>query len=140
MFHNARIVVFLLLIACVTTTLAQQNPKVGLVLSGGGAKGMAHIGVLKVLEEVGIVPDYVTGTSMGAVVGGLDAAGYSATELEEIALSADWDVLLGNQIPYESIAIEQKPFYARSQLILPVEDFKIGLPKGVIEPSQPTHL
>ncbi len=118
------------------STLAQDSPRVGLVLSGGGAKGMAHIGVLKVLEELGIVPDYITGTSMGAVVGGLYAAGYSAAELEEIALTADWDVLLGNQIPYRSISVEQKPFYGRSQLVLPIENFKIGLPKGVIEGQQ----
>ena len=61
---------------------AQENqPKIGLVLSGGGARGMAHIGVLQVLEEIGIYPDYITGTSMGSVVGGLYSLGYSAHEL-----------------------------------------------------------
>jgi len=56
----------------------KQRPKVGLVLSGGGAKGMAHVGVLKVLEEVGMPIDYIGGTSMGSIVGGFYAAGYSA--------------------------------------------------------------
>src|SRR5690606_42017974 len=59
-------------------------PKVGLVLSGGGAKGLAHIGVLKVLEEAGVTVDYIGGTSMGAIVGALYASGYGAEELELI--------------------------------------------------------
>lgn len=67
--------------------------KVGLVFSGGGAKGLAHIGVLKALEEHQIPVDYITGTSMGAVIGAMYAAGYSPTEMEEIATSKqfqDW--------------------------------------------------
>jgi NTE family protein len=115
------------------TLIAQDSPKIGLVLSGGGAKGMAHIGVLKVLEEVGIVPDYITGTSMGAVVGGLYAIGYSAAQLEEIALTADWDVLLANKTHLSNIAIEHKEYYGRYQLNLPIEGISIGLPKGLIE-------
>jgi len=61
-----------------------KQPKVGLVLSGGGAKGFAHIGVLKVLEEAGIKIDYIGGTSMGAVVGGLYASGYNAQQIDSI--------------------------------------------------------
>jgi len=112
---------------------AQDVPKVGLVLSGGGAKGMAHIGVLKVLEEVGIVPDYITGTSMGAVVGGLYACGYSAAQLGEIALTAQWDILLANKTLLSNIAIEHKEYYGRYQLNFPIDNFSIGLPKGLIE-------
>jgi NTE family protein len=56
---------------------APARPKIGLVLSGGGAKGLAHVGVLKVLEEAGITPDYISGTSMGSIVGGLYAIGYT---------------------------------------------------------------
>jgi len=55
----------------------RQRPKLGLALSGGGAKGIAHIGVLKVLEEAGLVPDYIAGTSMGSLVGALYAIGYT---------------------------------------------------------------
>ena len=62
----------------------QQRPKIGLVLSGGGAKGVAHIGVLKAMEEAGLTPDYITGTSMGSIMGGLYSIGYSADELSEI--------------------------------------------------------
>src|SRR5690606_9774613 len=67
----------------------QPRPKVGLVLSGGGAKGLAHIGVLKVIEEQGIKIDYIGGTSMGAIIGGLYASGYTATQLDSIFKTVD---------------------------------------------------
>ena len=70
--------------------LSQGRPKVGLVLSGGGAKGFAHIGVLKVLEEIGMPIDCITGTSMGSIVGALYAIGYSAEELEQLVGTTDW--------------------------------------------------
>jgi NTE family protein len=63
---------------------------VGLVLSGGGAKGLAHIGVIRVLEENNIPIDYIAGTSIGAIVGGLYAAGYSPDEMEELFRSDDF--------------------------------------------------
>lgn len=72
------------------------HPKVGLVLGGGGARGFAHIGVIKVLEELGIPIDYVAGTSMGSIVGGLYASGYSAAELEQIISGIDWDFVLSD--------------------------------------------
>jgi len=76
---------------------SSSHPKIGLALSGGGAKGMAHIGVLQKLEEWDIPVDYVAGTSMGAVVGGLYAAGLSADEIEEAVLSIDWTDLLQDE-------------------------------------------
>jgi NTE family protein len=80
-------IILLILIVCIKSTYAQ---KVGLVFSGGGAKGLAHIGVLKALEENNIPVDYITGTSMGAVVGAMYAAGYSPEEIEYIALSDEF--------------------------------------------------
>ncbi|WP_276359820.1 patatin-like phospholipase family protein [Daejeonella sp. H1SJ63] len=77
----------LLFLFCILTARAQ---KVGLVFSGGGAKGLAHIGVLKALEENNIPIDYIVGTSMGGIVGGMYAAGYSPEEIEKIALSEDF--------------------------------------------------
>ena len=65
--------------------------KIGLVLSGGGAKGFAHIGVLKVLEAAGIKIDYIGGTSMGAIVGGLYASGYNATQIDSIFRKINFD-------------------------------------------------
>lgn len=91
-----------MLLAGVTLNLKSQtlnlnsnpNPKIGLVLGGGGAKGGAEVGVLKVLEEAGIRPDYIVGTSIGSIVGCLYAAGYTATELEEMFTQQEWLSLL----------------------------------------------
>ena len=85
---NLSFIIFLLLIS------PASAQKIGLVLGGGGAKGGAEVGVLKVLEEVGIHPDYIVGTSIGSIVGGLYAAGYSATELEEMFSQQEWLSLL----------------------------------------------
>lgn len=79
-----------LLFVFLWSNLATQAQKVGLVLSGGGAKGLAHVGVLKVLEKNRIPIDYIVGTSMGAIVGGMYAAGYSPAEIEEIVLKPDF--------------------------------------------------
>jgi NTE family protein len=65
--------------------IEQKSPKVGLVLSGGGAKGLAHIGALKVIEEAGVSIDYIGGTSMGAIIGALYASGYSANQLDSLS-------------------------------------------------------
>lgn len=75
------------------TTSVQTRPKVGLVLSGGGAKGAAHIGVLKYIEEAGIPIDYIAGTSMGSIVGGMYALGYTSDEILDIINNVDWDRL-----------------------------------------------
>src|SRR5689334_13546450 len=80
-------------------TVVKKRPKIGLVLSGGGAKGFAHIGVLKALEKAGVKIDYIGGTSMGAVVGGLYASGYSATQIDSIFYNTDFDELLQDYIP-----------------------------------------
>lgn len=117
-----------------------QRPKVGLVLSGGGAKGVAHIGVLKALEEAGIVPDYITGTSMGSLIGGLYAIGYSADQLDSIVHHIDWDVLLTNQVPLNEIAIEEKNYYDRFIIELPLNGIRVGLPKGMIEGQKLSEL
>src|SRR5574343_1660423 len=74
-----------------------KNPKIGLSLAGGGAKGFAHVGVLKILDSLGVKVDYISGTSMGAIVGGLDASGYSGKEIEKIILDADFYNLISNQ-------------------------------------------
>ena len=76
------LVIFILIALCVVPTTNAQ--KVGLVLSGGGAKGLAHIAVIRALEENGILIDYIAGTSMGAIVAGLYAAGYSPDEMEKL--------------------------------------------------------
>lgn len=125
---------FTLLIFCAGLTgHGQERPRIGLVLSGGGAKGMAHIGVLKELERHGIRPDYITGTSMGSIVGGLYAVGYSANEIEEIALAMDWDALLSNQVSLDQITFLEKAYYQRYLIELGVSGTSLELPKGLIE-------
>ena len=76
-----------------------EEVKVGLVLSGGGAKGLAHIGALKVIEEAGVKIDYIGGTSMGAIVGALYASGYSATQLDSIFRNIDFNRLISDNLP-----------------------------------------
>lgn len=115
------------------TVYGQDRPKIGLVLSGGGAKGIAHIGVLKAMEKAGIKPDYITGTSMGAVVGGLYAIGYSADEIEKMILEVDWNLILSNQVPLNYISFEEKEYFNRFMLEFPMEGFRLKLPSGLIE-------
>ena len=83
-FSKIRYIFFLLLLSNLFYYSYSQRPKVGVVFSGGGAKGLAHIGVLKVLEEAGMPIDYIGGTSMGSIIGGLYAIGYPADSLKEI--------------------------------------------------------
>ena len=83
---------------------AQERKKVGLVLGGGGAKGAAEVGVLKVLEEAGIPVDYIAGTSIGAIVGGLYAVGYDAAALDSLYRNQDWMFLIKDEVKRESKA------------------------------------
>lgn len=126
----------LLLLLCLSlTTLAAQEenhkPKVGVVLSGGGAKGLAHIGVLKVLEEAGVEVSYIGGTSMGAIVGGLYAAGYSAKELDSIFRSLDSDALLRDYTPRSAKNFFEKRNDELYALQLPFKNFRIGVPTAL---------
>lgn len=89
-------------------TIVDGRPKVGLVLSGGGAKGAAHIGVLKYIEEIGLPIDYIAGTSMGSVVGGMYALGYSSDEILDIISSVDWDRLISNNVDRKKISYKRK--------------------------------
>lgn len=90
------------------TNIVGSRPKIGLVLSGGGAKGAAHIGVIKYLEEQGIPIDFVTGTSMGSIVGGLYALGYSPDEMIEIITDIDWSQLISNNVDRRKISYNAK--------------------------------
>ena len=96
------------LLAFSLTASANYTPKIGLTLSGGGAKGAAHIGVLKVMEEVGIPIDCVAGTSMGAIIGGMYALGYSPDEMEQIIRSVNWDEYISDYIDRSSMSFEMK--------------------------------
>lgn len=108
-----------------------KRPKIGLVLSGGGAKGFAHIGVLKVLEEAGIKIDYIGGTSMGSVIGGLYASGYNASQIDSIFKKTNFDELINDYIPRSS-----KNFYGKKNdelyaIVLPFSNFRVGIPEAL---------
>lgn len=107
------------------------HPRIGLVLSGGGARGAAHVGVLKVLEDLRIPISAVVGTSMGALVGGTYAAGMSPEEMERRLTSADWDRLFSDDPPRSDWPIRRK-----EQGLVPRFDFSVGVgAKGLRLPS-----
>lgn len=117
---------------------AEGRPCVGLVLSGGGARGFAHAGVLKVLETLGVRIDVVTGTSMGSMVGGAYAAGYTAEEIERIVLSVDWDQMLAVRPERELLPWRRKAedFQGLSSAAIEITaDGRARLPKAIV-PSQ----
>ena len=87
----------LLTVNAIASDKISSRKKVGLVLSGGGAKGMAHIGALKVIEKAGIPIDYVVGTSMGSIIGGLYAIGYTPEQMDSMVRKQDWQFLLRSE-------------------------------------------
>ena len=101
-----------------------DRPKIGLVLGGGGARGAAHIGVLRALEELQVPVDLIVGTSMGSLVGGLHASGMSADELEALVTEIDWDDIFSDQVRREKRQNRRK----RDDL-LGLYGAKIGLSK-----------
>lgn len=125
------------LISCVLLffTVAQsqsQRPKIGLTLSGGGAKGLAHIGILKALDSAGLKIDYITGTSMGSIIGALYAAGYSGDDIEKLARPLDWELLFSTAPQLSSISIEEKNEYDKYALEIPLEEGKFKIGQGII--------
>src|SRR4029450_9387190 len=84
------------------------RPRIGVALEGGGALGFAHIGVLRWFEDHHIPIDYIAGTSMGGLVGGLYATGKTPKELEEIVAQQNWDVIIGGKTPYEDLSYRRK--------------------------------
>ncbi|MEA1786559.1 patatin-like phospholipase family protein [Arenibacter sp. GZD96] len=107
-----------------------KDVKVGLVLSGGGAKGLAHIGALKIIESKGIKIDYIGGTSMGAIIGGLYAAGYSANELDSIFRNKNLSELIQDNLPRGAKSFYEKEDSERYALSLPFTNFKVSVPQS----------
>ena len=110
---------------------AQKQPKVGLVLSGGGAKGFAHISVLKEIEKQGLHLDYIGGTSMGSIIGGLYAIGYSANQIEKLIHSTNFSPLIQDKIPRREKTYFEKTFVEKHAFTLPFEKGNLELPKGL---------
>lgn len=112
---------------------AQERAKVGVVLSGGGAKGAAHIGVLKAIEEAGIPVDYVAGTSMGAVIGGLYAMGYTPHQLDSLVRGQNWEFILSDKPTWKKRTLRERDFSEKYLLSIPL--FKTTKPQvsGLIQ-------
>jgi NTE family protein len=115
-----QIICLLLLLTWAAASVAQR-PKVGVVLSGGGAKGIAHVGVLRVLEEAGIPVDYIVGTSMGAIVGGLYAIGYDAAALDSIVRQQNWSFLLSDKVQRFDLSLQERVEEEQYLLTLPFD-------------------
>lgn len=107
------------------------GPKIGLVLSGGGAKGLAHIGVLKVIDSLGIKIDYIGGTSMGAIIGGLYASGYNAKQLDSIFTTLDADALIQDYVPRGSKSFFEKRNDELYAITLPFKKLKLETPNAL---------
>ena len=107
-----------------------ENPRIGLSLSGGGAKGFSHVGVLKVLDSLGVKIDYISGTSMGAIIGGLYAAGYSGKDIEKIVMNTDFYSLIT-----DPKSRRETPFFNKNVdkylLTIPLKNGKITLPSSI---------
>jgi len=129
---NLCLSVALLSQASIIDSSQQLRPKVGLVLSGGAAHGFAHIGVIKYLEEIGIHVDYITGTSMGAIIGGFKAMGYDANQMTNLSASQDWSLILSTLAPLDEVTISEKEHYQKNPYFLVWDGEKLNLPNGII--------
>jgi len=133
------------LLLCATPTGAQEagsgsaagrdarRPRIGLALSGGAARGFAHVGVLQAIEEAGVPIDVIAGTSMGSVIGGLYAAGLSTNELLDVAARVDWDRVFNDAPDRRNLPIERKVEEGRTAFSLPIVAGRPRLPSGIIE-------
>ncbi|UCF65243.1 MAG: patatin-like phospholipase family protein [bacterium] len=129
-----------LLIVLLIPDLHAERPKIGLVLSGGGARGIAHIGVLRVLDSLNVPVDYIVGTSMGSIVGGLYALGYTPQELDSLSRSINWPVLFSDTPLRTNLSYLEKWDTERFQLTLSMEKFRIKAPSGLISGQKVSQL
>lgn len=113
-----------------------KRTSIGLTLSGGGAKGLSHIGVLKAIDSAGLKIDYITGTSMGSIMGALYAAGYSGKQIEDIAKSIDWGAMFSNRPPLELVNMNEKKEFSNYAVEIPMEKGKAKFYSGLIEAEE----
>ncbi|RAJ12158.1 patatin-like phospholipase family protein [Olleya aquimaris] len=130
------IVIALILIFAFNTSVKAQDtipkdPKIGLVLSGGGAKGFAHIGALKVIDSLGLRIDYVAGTSMGAIIGSLYASGYTGKQLDSIFEGVNFDDIISDNIPRYAKSTYEREISEKYAITLPFDHLKVKLPSAL---------
>ena len=114
-----------------TSTDNTPAPKIGLVLSGGGAKGLAHIGTLKVIDSLGIEIDHIAGTSMGAIVGSLYASGYTGKQLDSIFETINFDKIVSDEIPRKAQTYFERRDEERYAVTLPFKNFQVSVPNSL---------
>ena len=125
------ILVFFICFVGFSQETEKKDIKVGLVLSGGGAKGLAHIGVLKIIDSLGVKIDYIAGTSMGAIVGSLYASGYSGKQIDSIFKSVDFNDILNDNLPRAAKTFYERDNNEKYAFTLPFNNFKIKLPSAL---------
>ncbi len=133
-FHGIFAIIIISLLTVNPAVRAQEpakRPSLGLALSGGGALGIAHLGVLKVMEEAGLRPDCIAGVSMGSVIGGMYAIGYSADSILKMLKSEDLAGVITNQIDEDKIIYLEKNNFRNNIISIPVTSKKVNLPSGV---------
>ena len=116
-----------------STKFAPHRPKVGVVLSGGGAKGFAHIGALRVIEEAGIPIDYIAGTSMGSIIGGLYAVGYDPDMMQKLCTEQNWDLIIKDQIPRKFMPLDKRINERHYLMTVPYKNGKLKLKRSMID-------
>ena len=136
--HSLKLIVVLLSFVFCQNIIAQTNdsitrPRVGVVLSGGGAKGFAHIGVLKVIEESGLPIDYIAGTSMGSIVGGLYSIGYSPETMIRLVKEQNWDAVMSDAIPRKYISVDDKILDRHYLATFPFRNRKIEMKSAIYD-------
>ncbi len=113
-----------------------QRPKIGLTLSGGGAKGLAHVGILQAIDSAGLEIDYITGTSMGSIIGAMYATGYSGNQIDSIAKNLNWDDLLLGKPKYSDVGMDEKDEFGKYSFEIPMEGLKPKMGTGLIESEE----
>ena len=129
--HILIVLVFFVCTQVFSQETEKKDIKVGLVLSGGGAKGLAHIGVLKVIDSLGIKIDYIAGTSMGAIVGSLYASGYSGKEIDSLFNDVNFNDILNDNLPRAAKTFYERDNNEKYAFTLPFNNFKIKLPSAL---------
>ncbi len=134
---QGKVISALIAVMLISVNLFAQNPvKVGLTLSGGGAKGLAHIGILQAIDSAGLNIDYLSGTSMGSIMGALYSVGYSGNEIEEIARKMDWGTLFSGKPLLENVNITEKYEFNNYAVEVPFEKGKMKIGTGLIEAQE----
>lgn len=119
-----------------------ERPKIGLVLSGGGAKGLAHVGILQALDSAGLNIDYITGTSMGSIIAAMYASGYTGNEIERIAREMDWmDAIMSANIKFKDLTIDEQDETNNYIVEVPIDKgMKFKISTGIFEPAEVMYI